>query len=186
MAETISLTVNVPFEMTVKYCDLVRSKHPDKYPSQVKFKGDNGDTLYLDNPAALKCLHNAGLISEIPEFEDQTQIPEKGGKQLKLAAKKLTFLRTQAPKEKAITLSINGYKADSAPAAAPPAESSQTAAAAANGNGNGREKRTAIYLAATQFVLDKVVPLFEEKEIPVTAENVAAMVNTIYIAETRN
>lgn len=182
MAETLSMAVNVPLEMEVKYCDLVASKHPDKYPSQVKFKAANGETLYLDNPAALKCLFNAGAIAEIPAFEDQSQIPPKG-QQLKLATKKLTFLRTQAPKEKAITLSINGFKADSEPAAAPPESASRTTAVA---NGNGREKRSAIYLAMTEWVLEKIVPLYEAKEIPVSANDVHGMVATLFIAETRN
>lgn len=49
-----------------------------------------------------------------------------------------------------------------------------------------REKRSAIYLAQTQWVLDKIVPLYEAKKISVNANDVHAMVAVLFIAETRN
>lgn len=48
-----------------------------------------------------------------------------------------------------------------------------------------KPKLTKLYLDATEFVLDKVVPKFEEKEIGLTDTAVAAMIATIFIAASK-
>ena len=46
-------------------------------------------------------------------------------------------------------------------------------------------KLAGIYLEATQFVLEKVVPLYEQKEIGLTDQAVASMVATLFIAKSK-
>jgi hypothetical protein len=194
MSDNLALAANVPLTMKVKYCDLVPSRHPDKYPAQVKFKDHDGGALYLDTPDVLSCLRNCGAIQPAQfdalhaKAEDQGSLPSKGTAIL-LKVSELTFLQTQAPKEKKKVLSINGAKADDAPAPPPPAASSPTAAAgAANGNGHAKEqpKHSDIYLAQTRWVLDTIVPLYREKKIEPSATDIHAMVATLFIAKTRN
>lgn len=48
-----------------------------------------------------------------------------------------------------------------------------------------KPKLTKLYLDATEFVLDKVVPKFEEKEIGLTDTAVAAMIATVFIAASK-
>jgi hypothetical protein len=204
--ERLDLAVNIPATVTVKYADLVPSKHPEKYPAQVRFKGANevgGQVvLYLDVPEVLRCLFACGAISEIPLHEDQSQIPPKG-KALKLSVPKLTFLRTKLAKDERMTLSINGATADTVrdkPAAeqAPAAPANGTPAPA-NGNGNGeaavarREKRSALYKAMTEFVLNTIAPMYDAAA---TTQNNAALrlsgtdakeiIATLFIAETQH
>lgn len=48
-----------------------------------------------------------------------------------------------------------------------------------------KPKLTKLYLDATEFVLDKIVPRFEEKEIGLTDTAVAAMIATVFIAASK-
>lgn len=48
-----------------------------------------------------------------------------------------------------------------------------------------KPKLTKLYLDATEFVLDKVIPKFEEKEIGLTDTAVAAMIATVFIAASK-
>lgn len=48
-----------------------------------------------------------------------------------------------------------------------------------------KPKLTAIYLDATKFVLEKIVPLYEEREIGASAEAVGSMVATLFIAASK-
>lgn len=48
-----------------------------------------------------------------------------------------------------------------------------------------KPKLAGIYLEATGFILDKIVPLYEEAEIGLSDTAVAAMVHTLFIAKSR-
>lgn len=181
--EIIELAANIPFEMTVKYCDLFPSKKPDEYPARVRFKASNGDQLYLDADKAFGCLIACGAISDHPQFEDQSQL-RKAGTKINLSNNKLTFLLSQKPKEKARTLSINGATAGAA--SAPSASTGSAAAPSTVTAPPNREKRLRIYLHATSFVLEKVKPLYDAKDLKLSATDVKEITNTIFICETRN
>lgn len=75
----------------------------------------------------------------------------------------------------------------SAPTATPAAASLAAGPAAQNGNGVAeREKYSTAYKRITEFVLSDIVPLYEAKKIPVTADACHAMAATLFIGVTRN
>jgi hypothetical protein len=73
------------------------------------------------------------------------------------------------------------------PAPQPSSNGNGSAPAAAPTNGTAeREKYSTAYKRITEFVLTDIVPLYEAKKIPVTAEACHAMAATLFIGVTRN
>lgn len=70
-----------------------------------------------------------------------------------------------------------------------PNKAESVAATGTNGhkvNGDTREKLSAAYDAATKHVIEKVVPMYRGAKIEPTAQDIAAMTATLFIAATRN
>lgn len=162
------------------------------YP-EVEFVGFNGKKEFVSIRVPKQSADRQLQRCELPEYGDTV-------------GKLLTFGRDPNAKQPtkpywAITLEGNapdeylpllkaGAPAASPAATAPaPASAPAAATAASHAAQNGvaeREKYSTAYKRITEFVLTDIVPLYEAKKIPVTAEACHAMAATLFIGVTRN
>lgn len=186
----VRLADNIATTIRAKYCDVFVGEHgPD-----LRFKGaieggDANSAIYVNFAHGLDQLRAIGAVDdkvyrEATDAVQKDEIPETGFA-VGLKKKTLTILREKPAGAKHGTLRITVPGEASPTQPMPASETSASADAASNGQ-QPREKRTGIYLTATSFVLDKVVPLYKEKGITLSGTDIKEMVNTIYIGETRN
>lgn len=177
----LALAPNVPVGFDVRYCDIV----PGQYGPQVRFKGkaDGADAIYyVDVEPGLAALRDAGALGQVPDYGD---LPEKGV-ELRLKAKQLVFRLDQAAGQKRGTLnvSVRGGGSTGAPSPAPSPSGPRAPAGEAGATPAERPKLSQMYLECVDVIVDKVVPKLTEKDIGVSAEAVASMVATLFIART--
>ena len=176
----VKLAPNLAMQVSAKYIDLYPGEHGPSVRIKGQFDGEDG-ALYLPGKAGeeLETLTAAGII---PEYTGPLN-PEKAV-DLKPKRKEFQLLLEQKAGEKYGRVTVVG----AAPAAARPA----------NGNGNGSHAPSnatpapadsaslaQTYIDATKVILDRVVPLYEAKEIGLSDIAVGSMVATLFIAKTR-
>jgi hypothetical protein len=196
-ANIVRLADNIPLTIAAKYCDVFVGEHgPD-----LRFKGTI-DTVpnscaYVNFTHGLEQLRAIGAVTD-KAYNDAVAAVEKEsvpdtGLSVGLTKRNLVILREKpaGAKHGTIRITLEGQQAAPAPGPAPAAAAANGSATSettpTNGNGNAaREKRSTLYRTMTAFVLDKIVPMYTEKNITVAANDVHSMVATLYIAETRN
>lgn len=171
----VKLAPNLAMKVAAKYIDLYPGEHGPSVRIKGAFDGEDG-ALYLPGKAGeeLDTLTAAGII---PEYSGPLN-PEKAV-DLKPKRKEFELVLAQAAGEKYGRVTVVG-------AAAPSPRST---------NGNGSHAPAAAqadnaslaqtYIDATKVVLDKIVPLYEAKDIGVSDTAVASMIATLFIAKTR-
>lgn len=175
----VKLAPNLAMKVAAKYIDLYPGEHGPSVRLKGAFDGEDG-VLYLPGKAGdeLETLTTAGII---PEYSGPLN-PEKAV-DLKPKRKEFELLLAQAAGEKYGRVTVvgaapaaarstngNGSHAPAASAAAAPADSASLAQT---------------YIDATKVILDRVVPLYEAKEIGLSDVAVGSMVATLFIAKTR-
>lgn len=174
----VKLAPNLAMKVAAKYIDLYPGEHGPSVRIKGSFDGEDG-VLYLSGKAGddLETLTAAGII---PEYTGALN-PEKAV-DLKPKRKEFELLLAQAAGEKYGRVTVVG-------AAAPAARSTNgNGSHAPSGNGHAAPDSASLaqtYIDATKVVLDKIVPLYEAKDIGVSDTAVASMVATLFIAKTR-
>jgi hypothetical protein len=191
----VRLADNIPLSIVAKYCDVFIGEYGPDLRFNGTVDGQPNSAVYVFFKTGIEQLRAIGAITAKVHAEaiaavEKDAVPDTGFS-VGLTKKELTLLSSKPAGQKHGTLQIT-VTGEPAPLASarPMSEAGPTAAteAAANGNGNGnalREKRSALYKAMTTFVLDTIVPMYDDKNIPVVANDVHSMVATLYIAETR-
>lgn len=199
-ANVVRLADNIPLTIAAKYCDVFVGEHgPD-----LRFKGTidavPNSCVYVNFVHGLEQLRALGAVTD-KAYNDAVAAVEKEsvpdtGMSVGLTKRNLVILREKpaGAKHGTIKITLEGQPATPAPAAAASNGSATPETSPTDSNGNAarekrnaaREKRSTLYRTMTAFVLDKIVPMYTEKSIPVAANDVHSMVATLYIAETRN
>ncbi len=194
------LAPNVPLRATIKYLDIV----PSKYGPQARIKTDADDLIYLPGkaPDAIQALLRAGVISSPPTELPQAEGDNKVACVVNAGARDVTVTNTVEAGQKYGRLTIvaggNGtppkqFKDTLDDGAPPPWEqeppmSTRVASEpdpyapvpkAADAYSNMR------YAAIAEWALKNVRPAFEAAEIPVDASAMAAIIATLYIADSK-
>jgi hypothetical protein len=175
----VKLAPNLAMRVAAKYIDLYPGEHGPSVRIKGQFDGEDG-ALYLPGKAGedLETLAAAGII---PEYNGPLN-PEKAV-DLKPKRKEFELVLAQAAGEKFGRVTVVGAPV---PGAKPTNGNGSHAPAAGNGHAPADNASLAqTYIDATRVVLDKVVPLYEAKEIGVSDIAVGSMVATLFIAKTR-
>lgn len=91
MAEKVTLAVNVPLDLMVRYCDIVGGEHGLEFRFKGRREPDGGDVvLYLAHDPCLDAMVRAKVLGTLPEYSLEAR-PDKPI-EVQLVEKRLRFL----------------------------------------------------------------------------------------------
>jgi hypothetical protein len=172
---TFKFAPNVPAKVDVKYIDIVPS---EKGGPQIRLKGtiEGEEKMFAYLPGKLTdqltALISAGIIASA-EYPMEVDKPVE----IKPLKRQFTMVKDQPAGEK-----YGSFKVVGAPAAVPATGNS---AGAAGASPIPPKKYAEIYMQATDFILEKIVPKYRAANLEPTANDVHAMVSTLFIPKSK-